>query len=502
MPYTLQFKRYSTVTLGTVTGAAGELIVDSTKKTVTIHDGATVGGIPLATEIFVSSAVTSVLASVSSILLSYTLSSALTSYTTNANLTSTLTSYTTNANLTSTLASYQLITSNLTLTTLTSNIITVTNTSNATTATSGAIRVSGGMGIKGDIFVGSGAIINFNNALTVSEGTITRPNGAFYLIGGGSQLSRNSLILSNGGGSVLFGGSATNNAPATGAYGIQLAGGDGNVSVINSSESTSISTGSFIVSGGVGITKRLNVGDLASFSSGVNITYQPASTVGAAITITAKDTQGGTGYADFLKVSNTTSGATNSSKTLRLSSAGAIEIINNAYSATLMSLSDTGSMSTALPYQVAGKQAVNGPAFSAYANNTLQTVTSGSLQKVLFQVEEFDTNSNYASSRFTPTVEGYYQINAEVRFDGASGTGEMMIVLYKNGSAYKRGTNQSGTQIASNFWAMQVSSLVYANGTSDYFEIYVQQGGSGTLSVTAVNDPAITWFNGCMLRGA
>lgn len=281
-----------------------------------------------------------------------------------------------------------------------------------------------------------------------------------------------------------------------------MAGGDGNVSVINSSDSTSISTGSFVVSGGVGITKRLNVGDLASFSSGVNITYQPASTVGAAISLSAKDTQGGTGYADFLKVTNTTSGATNSSKTFRLSSAGAVEIINNAYSATLMALSDTGSMSTALPYQVAGKQAVNGPAFSAYANNTLQTITSGSLQKVLFQVEEFDTDSCFASSRFTPTVEGYYQINAEVRFDGASGTGEMMIVLYKNGSAYKRGTNQSGTQIASNFWAMQVSSLVYANGTTDYFEIYVQQGSGGTLSVTAVNDPAITWFNGSMVRGA
>jgi hypothetical protein len=49
---------------------------------------------------------------------------------------------------------------------------------------------------------------------------------------------------------------------------------------------------------------------------------------------------------------------------------------------------------------------------------------------------------------------------------------------------------------------MQVSSLVYANGTTDYFEIYVQQGSGGNLNVTAVNNPAITWFNGCMLRGA
>jgi hypothetical protein len=147
-------------------------------------------------------------------------------------------------------------------------------------------------------------------------------------------------------------------------------------------------------------------------------------------------------------------------------------------------------------------QAINGPAFSAYANATGQTITSGSQQKVLFQTEEFDTNNNYANSRFTPTVAGYYQLNAEVRLDGVSGTGEMMIVLYKNGTEYKRGTNQSGVQIASNFWAMTVSSLAYANGTTDYFEIYVQQGSGGSITVTAVNNPAITWFNGCMMRGA
>ena len=93
-------------------------------------------------------------------------------------------------------------------------------------------------------------------------------------------------------------------------------------------------------------------------------------------------------------------------------------------------------------------------------------------------------------------------MNAEGRLDGASGTGEMMIVLYRNGSEYKRGTNQSGTSIAANFWAMTVSSLAYADGIDDYFEIYVQQGSGSSVSVTAVNAQAITWFNGAMVRGA
>jgi hypothetical protein len=152
--------------------------------------------------------------------------------------------------------------------------------------------------------------------------------------------------------------------------------------------------------------------------------------------------------------------------------------------------------------KVNGNTAINGPAFSAYADVALQTITSGTQQKVLFQVEEFDTNNNYASSRFTPTVAGYYQLNSQVRLDGASGTGECMILLWKNGAEFRRGWNSQGVQFATNFWAMNLSTLVYANGTTDYFEIYVQQGSGSNVTVTAVNNPALTWFNGCMVRGA
>jgi cytoskeletal protein CcmA (bactofilin family) len=162
----------------------------------------------------------------------------------------------------------------------------------------------------------------------------------------------------------------------------------------------------------------------------------------------------------------------------------------------------TGNLNTTGNIQVSGKKAVNGPAFSAYANSTGQTITSGSQQKVLFQTEEFDTDNCFASSRFTPTVEGYYQLNAMVRLDGSFGTGETMIVLWKNGAEYKRGWNASGVNWASSFGAMTVSALVYANGSTDYFEIYVQQTSGGSMTVTAVNNTAITWFNGCMVRGA
>jgi hypothetical protein len=79
------------------------------------------------------------------------------------------------------------------------------------------------------------------------------------------------------------------------------------------------------------------------------------------------------------------------------------------------------------------------------------------------------------------------------------GTGESMIVIWKNGSEYKRGWNQSGTEVGANFLAMQVSALVYANGTTDYFEVYIQQGSGANRDITVAHGSQggnITWFNG------
>jgi hypothetical protein len=140
------------------------------------------------------------------------------------------------------------------------------------------------------------------------------------------------------------------------------------------------------------------------------------------------------------------------------------------------------------------------PAFSVYPSSSVQqTITSGSQQKVLFQNEEFDTGSCFADSKFTPTVAGYYQLNAVVRLNGTMGTGENMLVIWKNGAEYKRGWNQSGTEIGANFVALQVSALVYADGVDDYFEVYIQQGSGSNRDITTAHSAGygnISWFNG------
>ena len=139
------------------------------------------------------------------------------------------------------------------------------------------------------------------------------------------------------------------------------------------------------------------------------------------------------------------------------------------------------------------------PTFSAYPNSSIQQtiLANGTQQKVLFQNEEWDNNNNFANSRFTPQVAGYYQLNATVRMDNM-GSSEAIIILYKNGSEYHRGFNASGWPSTS-FFAMQVSALAYANGSTDYFEVYVQNSSGANRDVTVAHAGSvgnITWFNG------
>lgn len=60
MATTLQFRRGTTAELAAITGAEAELFVDTDKTTVVVMDGVTSGGIPLATEDYVDTALSGV----------------------------------------------------------------------------------------------------------------------------------------------------------------------------------------------------------------------------------------------------------------------------------------------------------------------------------------------------------------------------------------------------------------------------------------------------------
>jgi hypothetical protein len=137
----------------------------------------------------------------------------------------------------------------------------------------------------------------------------------------------------------------------------------------------------------------------------------------------------------------------------------------------------------------------NGPAFSAYAS-AAQTVTSGADTKVTFDTESFDTASCFSSSRFTPNVAGYYQLNTTIRFNGTSPT-QYVVYWYKNGAS-------AGIPIYYNanlgVMICAVSTLVYLNGSTDYVEVYANiTATSPTLGAANVNT---NYFSGFLARAA
>jgi hypothetical protein len=375
--------------------------------------------------------------------------------------------------------------------TIKSGELVLANTSVSSNNTTGALRVSGGAGISGRLNVGGNILANSG---TASSSTTT---GAL-IVRGGVGISGDTYI-----GGILVAGSLQNTAigtvtPNSGYFNdlyntLTLKSG-GNIVAYSGTASTDTTSGALVVVGGAGISGNVYAGSIYT-AQGIRWSNNNATVRG--ITITSDTAPPVSGNVAGDKWYNTSSDIlyeyVNDGTSLYWVDISSQTIAANTSNVINGNLSITGT------YQVAGKQAVNGPAFRAYIA-TEQAITSGSQQKVTFGSETFDTNSNFSSSRFTPTIEGYYQLNATVRIEGNSGTGEVMITIWKNGSEYSRGTNEQGTEQGANWYSMQVSDLAYANGTGDYFEIYIQQTSGGNRNTTAGTN--ISYFSGCMVRGA
>ncbi len=141
----------------------------------------------------------------------------------------------------------------------------------------------------------------------------------------------------------------------------------------------------------------------------------------------------------------------------------------------------------------------NIPAFSAYASANQTGISSNVPTKVNFAVEEYDTNSNFSSSRFTPTVAGYYQLTYRI----STGAQYGIVQLFKNGAVYGVGCSVQGYAQGYDSCTLG-SNLVYANGSTDYFEVYIIIS-SGSLQINGSVGAGMTLascFQGALVRSA
>jgi hypothetical protein len=132
-----------------------------------------------------------------------------------------------------------------------------------------------------------------------------------------------------------------------------------------------------------------------------------------------------------------------------------------------------------------------GPAFSA-APSVNQSVSAGSWVKVILDDEHFDTNDNFASSRFTPNVAGYYQINGGTYCPSCT---RLLSAILKNGAHLFYGSDL--TTVTSE-QRSRISALIYMNGTSDYLELYGLSFNGTVWGASTAN----SFFNGALVRAA
>jgi hypothetical protein len=142
----------------------------------------------------------------------------------------------------------------------------------------------------------------------------------------------------------------------------------------------------------------------------------------------------------------------------------------------------------------------NMPAFRANRITSNQVIATATVTKVQFNGETFDTNSCFDSTtnyRFTPNVAGYYQLQSCLQTDNFA-SGYIEIYIYKNGAAISF-SNTSPVSPANP--SISISDVLFANGSTDYFEIYIRQNSGTNKNIYAGSAPAYCWFSGSMIRG-
>lgn len=246
-------------------------------------------------------------------------------------------------------------------------------------------------------------LINSRNFVDGSSGArmfFFTPSGVTYssinVRSNGGTSSGNLLLQADGNGSV---GINTSTSNPTLNYNLDVRGTFGATSVSATTISGMSYNGSNYISTGTYGSAILNASNNQSM-----------------IVFSGSNTIGGTGYTDFIKVTNTAAGATNINKTFRVNNTGGLEIVNSAYNNLCFSISDSGNL------VVVGSVTAN----AWVAGQTIQTK--------LFSASDLSFTSDYTNNTniYTAVVSGtytplstssyiFFEVYAMYFVDGAAG---------------------------------------------------------------------------------
>ena len=141
--------------------------------------------------------------------------------------------------------------------------------------------------------------------------------------------------------------------------------------------------------------------------------------------------------------------------------------------------------------------AVNTPAFQVKKTST-QSISSASFTKLTWDAEDWDTDSAFASDKFTvPSGEaGKYYFQATTEFANIDDTEFAQILFYKNGSS-QAGTTARWYSPGSNDDIRARTNVILDLSVSDYVEVYVYHNEGSSQNASSSE----TFFRGYKLIG-
>ena len=116
----------------------------------------------------------------------------------------------------------------------------------------------------------------------------------------------------------------------------------------------------------------------------------------------------------------------------------------------------------------------NTPAFQVNAGTTAQTISHNTWTKLNLGTEEFDTDSAFASDKFTvPTGKGgKYMFGYGTSLNNLDDGEKLQIKLYKNGSEVKSTQNRVIGSTANQLYFVQATQVLVLSA-ADYIELYM-----------------------------
>ena len=383
--------------------------------------------------------------------------------------------------------------------------ISVDDTTDSTSTTSGSIHTDGGLGVAKDIIAGAAVMVggnivtsrsNANGSIEVSHNSGTMETGTasgnadeLIIVGAATGANSGMTILSGVAqtGNVFFGdngdtdiggitynhnGNAmtfvTNATTQLTLSSAGLATFVGALSVDDTTDSTSTTTGSIHTDGGLGVAKKLYV------AGGMNVT-----TTGSTSTFTVVNSS------TLTVVGTGSSAATNSDLYIDTKGSGSI-YLRPGGSTPSMTIAGDGAITKPLQ-----------PAFLAYPNAIANVTGNGTVYTVVWANEVYDQGSDFdGTSTFTAPVAGKYTITAMVEMTNLSATTNATLnIVTSNGTWTKRQIGSAAEQTTTHCVSLTINADMDAADTCTISTAFTGNGAD-TADISAGR---FSQFSACLL---